>query len=357
MCNDFLHLRRLALAPIIASQDLQVWHASINAFNAAEQSFLGLLQENGLGPIWHWLLNSHTLSDALSPASLSALKTARLAAAAHYVKQCSGLHWLDQAFRARNISYAVIKGVHIREAVYAEPALRWACDVDVLITLEQREQAAKLLIDAGFRYFPHSGSASHEAAFVKGDMSVDLHWNVLRPGRTRFDVTALFLARRRRSHGFWGLGDTDAVFLMLVHPAFTKYVCSPYMSLCRVVDFYYWTRQRGVDWAALAQLLNDTGLQTAAWTVLQWFAGLGVPVPANFVQKIGPGRMRARYLRAWLQHNLPTRWLQRPLLIQLGLTLFLHDRPTDAWRAIRGWCKAVINSRQDPLLHLVSRES
>ncbi len=52
---------------------------------------------------------------------------------------------------------------------------------------------------------------------------------------------------------------------------------------------------------------------------------------------IRPGPLRARYLELWLRHNLPSRLIAHPLPIQFGWTAFLHDHPSDAMVAYRGW--------------------
>lgn len=347
-------LRRLALAP--ARPDLSaetLGNAIALALDEGEATFTAFLIDNGLGPLWHQALHSHALQDRVSAVALDALRLSRFAAAAQYLSQNAALRQIDQLFESQGIAYAATKGSHIREMVYADPSLRPACDIDILVSAGQRVAAAEALVGAGFQYHPEPDTVSHEASFAKGKVHIDLHWNIFRPGRTRFDMTDSLIARRSRIDGFWGLGDTDAAFLMLTHPMFVKYVCSPAMAVCCVADFILWTERRGVDWDALATRLREAGLQTAAWTVLRWFAMLGVAAPEAFVAQVKPGEARARYLNYWLEHDLPTKWLsRRPLLIQLGMTLPAHDRPADAWRAMRGWLRAYIGRHDDPFAHL-----
>ncbi len=347
-------LHRLALAPTRPETSAETLENAIDlALSSGEAAFITFLLDTGLGPVWHQALHACELQGRISLASLEALKASRFVATAHYLPQIAALRQIDSLFEAKGIAYAAIKGTHVRELVYDDPALRPACDIDILISARQRVAAAEALVEAGFHYHPKPDSVSHEAAFTKGVVDIDLHWDTFRPGRSRVDMTDAFIARRSRVGGFWGLGDTDATFLMLTHPAFSKYVCSPNMGLHRVVDFVRWAERRAVDWGAVAALLDEAGLKTAAWTVLRWFAMLGVGVPDAFVAQIKPGRARARYLDYWLEHDLPTRWLlQRPLLIQLGMTLFLHDGPFDACRAVRGRLRAYLSRHRDPFAHL-----
>jgi hypothetical protein len=284
------------------------------------------------------------------------LRKQRFAKAALYVSQKSCLSELHDLFSAKSITYAVIKGAYARELAYTDPALRPANDIDVLVAPEQRETAARALMGAGFHPHADAANISHEATFTRGPVAIDLHRDILRPGRTRIDVTRSLLFRRQRTGDFWGLEGSDAVFLMLVHPAFAKYVCSPNMELNSVADLLLWLHRCPVDWDAVADRLENTDLKSAAWTVLEWFTMIfepdRMPVPGTFIARIRPGELRARYLAYWLRNDLPTRWLNKPLLIKLGFTLALHDRPSDAARAIRGLIRARRAQNGDPLLQL-----
>lgn len=330
-------------------------NSAVGRILAKEAEFTEFVIDNGLGPLWHQALHSHGAVEGLSSASLDALRESRFAAAATYSLQREVLRQIDRAFEARDIAYVVIKGVHLRELAYDDPSLRPAGDVDILVSAGQRVPAAAALVDAGFRYRPQPDTISHEASFVKPGIEIDLHWNILRPGRTRFEVTDAFIAGRRRVGGFWAVGDTEAIFLMLAQPPFVRYVCSPTSNLCQAADFIRWTETRPVDWDAVTALLQATGLNTAAWIMLRWFALLGLETPAAFEAKVRPGALRRRYLSYWLERDLPTRWFERlSLLIQLGMTLFLHDRPADAGRALLGWSRAYLGRRQDPFASLPS---
>ena len=303
---------------------------------------------------WHHTLERHGLADTIEPAVRSALKQARLSETVSYMAQKAVLQELDRLFEAKGIRYAVIKGTHVRELVYTEPALRPASDIDLLVAPEQRIAAVHALKEAGFTLFINPDIISHEASLTRGGVDIDLHWDILRPGRTRIDTVPILLARRRRSADIWGLDDPDVVFLMLVHPAFAKYVCSPNMDLNKVIDFTLWVTRPNCDWDAVATLLEQTGLCTAAWTVLKWYAMLLKPgtqhVPDTFIARIAPGPLRQRYLTQWLERDLPTRWLDKPARIQFGFTLFLHDRPADAWHALASILLARRRQSDDPLL-------
>jgi len=304
-------------------------------------ALLETICEYGLGAWWHHALQAARLISTLAPETANALRIAHAGAAARYLAQQAALARIDRLFGAAGIGYAVMKGAHVRECVYPDPVLRASGDLDVLIAPVDRPRAARVLREAGFEHYENRATISHEASFVRSPVDIDLHWDILRPGRTRTPMAEDMLARRQRVGGFWALSDADALFVMLTHPAFAKYVCSPNMGLLQVADFLLWSEAKLEAWPGAERLLGTAGLRTAAWTMLGWYEMLASPLHATRIHEwrrsLQPGRLRSAYLEYWLAHDLPGRWLDRPLRIQVGLTLWLHDRPSDAWRAARGW--------------------
>jgi hypothetical protein len=339
---------RLALLPAAAHVDLSSCHAAIAEGGSR---LLELILAKDLGPLWHDRLQSNGLLRSLPSATIEALRGAHIAAAMGYLAQRAALDRLDRLFESEGIPYVAIKGAHVRECVYSDPALRPASDIDILISPSDRRRAARALLDAGYSVHPALANVSHEATFSHHSVDIDLHWNMLRPGRTRVDLTESLIDRRQRTNRLWGLSDSDTLFLMLTHPAFAKYVCSPNMGLVRVADFLLWINRRPVDWPGVLQLLDRAGLKTAAWTMLTWFRMLVPdetrPTIDGWIDTLRPDRLRAAYLAAWLARDLPGLWIGHPLLIQVGFTLPLHDRPGDALRALIGLYRSRRNRLSD----------
>ena len=211
------HRHRLALTvadPNATADTVRQAIAEIAQFGPA--FYTDFLPRQGLSSYWHHTLEQHGLANVIEPAVRSALKQVRLSEAVSYMAQKAALQELDRLFEAKGIRYAVIKGTHVRELVYTDPALRPASDIDLLVVPEQRLAAVDALKEAGFMLFVNPDNVSHEAVLAGGGVDVDLHWDILRPGRTRIDTVPILLARRCRSADTWGLDDADVVFLMLV---------------------------------------------------------------------------------------------------------------------------------------------
>ena len=297
--------------------------------------------QQGLAAFWDDAIERGCVGRSLARALTTALRRARMETASHYLAQRHAMQAAKKGFDAAGIAHLVFKGAHIRELVYDEPALRPATDLDVLVSYAERRQAIALLQEAGFTLCADKGNASHEVTLAKDGLYVDLHWDLLRPGRTRAPLAEPFLATRRDFGSHWGPDEHANLFLMLVHPVITKYLTTPHASLVRVLDLFWWLERMPVDWDALLDWLERAGLRTAAWLSLEWAGRFGeLSVPEDFRRRIAPGRLRQRYLRYWIDHDLPTRLLRRQWLVRLGFTLPVHDRVSDAWRVVHQARKA-----------------
>lgn len=335
--HDPYRLHRLALLPLLPGDQAEALRAVREAVRAEEeQEFLLCIMQNGLGPLWHDLMRAAAGPAPFSPAFTRELRNIASYCAARYLYQKNALEKIDALFAAAAVPYAAFKGAHTRELLYADPSRRSACDLDILVAGADTARAISVLVEAGWAFKPEPGNISHEATLEDGRVAIDLHWNILRPGRTRTDMTGELLRTRQRFAGYWGLGSEATLLVMLVHPVFAKYATAPQAALLHLLDLALWNRTMRTDLDNVFAYLDQAGVKTAAWitaTRLEMLTGASLPSP--FIQRISPGPIRSRYLRAWLRGNLPTRLLTRPLLIQACFTLPAHDTPADAVRAVR----------------------
>jgi hypothetical protein len=329
------HIALLPSDPAVPAESL------LGLLRSGGLAFTSFLQEFGLAPLWHLRLSELEGFSQVEAACRAALQEARLAAAAKYLAQRDALRELDAIFLRAGIAHAIMKGPAIRELIHDDPSVLVASDLDILVMPEDRLRAVAALSQAGFQMRLDPVNISHEVLLRDSRADIDLHWHILRPGRTRTALTEQLLARRERRGECWTLSDLDCTFLMLVHPAFSKYVCSQNMGLARVMSFLLWHERVRSHWNEVRVMLDQNGLNWAAWAMLGWYATLApTPLRPQLVQwrnTLKTGFVRSAYLDFWLQRNLPSRFIGHAFLIQLGFTTFLHDRPSDAWAAYKGW--------------------
>lgn len=313
--------------------------ALCRTLDARGPAFASLVVDHGLGPLWHARTGRDEFRDS------------RLAAEALYLAQHEALGAIGEAMEGAGIEHAVIKGAANRERVHDDPRLRACHDLDLLVRPDDRLAATAALMKAGFLAAPDARSISREVVLSGHRVDVDLHWGLLREGRLRIDPVADMLARRQRTGDMWVLADDDALFLLLVHPAFAKHLDAWEMGLHRVLDLLEWLRRRALDWPSVRACLERAGVTAAAWATLRWVAlladGQQPDVLAMMLADLEPGALRSAWLERWLQSDLPARTAGARWLRLLGFSAFLHDTPRDALRALSGQRRAVRRSKAD----------
>jgi len=337
MKNDPYHLHRLALKPLLSSTPFEEFKSIAEQLDLiGEDVFLRFLSFNMLTPLWHEVLAGHDAASLYSEDFNEMLKKASLTAAARYMQQ---QHFLAQArkiLEAEKIPYAVYKGVHIREIIYKNPAVRASDDIDILVSRINKDKALRAFAGSGYDLHMSPDTISHEAVVTDANTKIDLHWDILRPGRTRISPAENFLAGRQQQNNFFVLSPESELFIMLVHPVITKYLTAPHASLIRVVDLLHWIETQEINWHEIFDLLESSGLKTAAWINAYWLNLLaGRTLPEKFLEQLKPSVLKGVYLQNWINKNYSTKFLNNPILIKAGFTLPVHDTFTDAFHAVR----------------------
>lgn len=332
--SNFLRYHKLALAPFTKSTTSDLFNELRQVLLQEEGEFFKFIQLHDLAPLWYTLLKKNDADYSVSPQVLEMLRTLSFRSAANYLLQRQALSTIKQTFTESNIIYSVYKGAHIREHIYAQPAVRPSCDIDILVSKTDKIRAIKALSANGYTIKPSAQNISHEITLENSTTSLDLHWEILRPGRTRVDLTDELLKNSEDYSTHRGLNNEATLFVMLVHPVFVRYTSSNLASLVRMVDLLKWLQIQSLDFEKVHYLLDRGGVKTAAWITCTWLKLLtNVDLPQSFIHAIGPSPIKASYMRMWLQKNLSSRLFGYPVLIKAGFTLPAHDSPRDAYRA------------------------
>jgi len=299
-----------------------------SALEKGGSDFVSFVIDHGLGPLWHERTGRDEFHEC------------RLSAEALYLAQEHALNELGAVLDSAGVKFVIFKGAANRLLLNENPAVRACHDIDLLVRPEDRVQTASALVDAGFIASLAAHRISVEMLLSLDVVDIDLHWQLLREGRLRHDITADMLSRRRRENEIWMLNAEDALFVLLVHPAFAKHLAGWDMGLHRVVDIVAWLRTQSFDWPVVRDRLEQNGVRTAAWATLRWVEMLTHPyTPAGLdtmISELRPGRLRREWLDWWLRNDLSARLSAVHWSRLLGLSLFLHDTAADAARAVAG---------------------
>ncbi len=332
---DTYKYHKLAMGPLInQSQDSL---KEIHSLSPMEKvKLVNFVQINGLGTLWHQLLKKHIEIVIFPQELIKSLEQTSKWAVARYLMQKHVMDTVATLFEEESIVYAIFKGAHLREIIYKQPTVREASDIDILIHPSDRNRAINTLINAGFVLEVKQQNISHEVTLVSRNVAIDLHWHILRPGRLRQSLTDEFLEKRYDYTTHIGFDAETTLFIMLVHPVFTKYSTTSLASLIRFVDLLQWIEQQQIDWDSVLVLLRKYGVSTAAWiTAVYLHEVTGQSLPHSFVQHIKPSLFKQWYLKSWIQSNRASKMLSHPFLIQVGFTLPAHDSILDAVRFLR----------------------
>ena len=94
-----------------------------------------------------------------------------------------GLKEVLKAFSDSQLRVIVLKGAALAETIYPDIALRPYCDIDLLILKEDQPRATIKLSQLGYDLLfdyrlGFSQRFGHQLCYVKGDVTVDLHWHI-----------------------------------------------------------------------------------------------------------------------------------------------------------------------------------
>jgi len=337
LADDAYPFHRIALLPLLpGASEVDLTRACEHVARASEQAFAEFLIQQGLAPMWDKLLESSDAGRTLGAEVRDTLRTARIHATASYLIQRHNLTLISEVFEKAGIQHAIYKGAHIRERLYEEPALRPAADIDILVSEGDKAAAIRAFKESGFELYAEKSNISHEVTLSRGNTHIDLHWDILRPGRTRIPMTELVLETRKDYGRQWGTGNETTLFIALVHQVFVSYSTTPQALLIRMLDLAKLLEEKKMNWDEVLELLDAAGLKVAAWVTLHWYQLVtGLTPPAVLLSAIKPGKLRRKYLSFWLEKNYSSRFMANPYYIQAGFTLPVHDKWGDAIRASR----------------------
>lgn len=229
-----------------------------------------------------WLVVRHGLAGMAANAGATSYRNELALATLAWARIEQDVPAVVGALRAAGIRVAAIKGLAYAKTLYAHPAERPMGDVDLLVPVADRSRARSVLAEVGFTRAPAS-VLHHAEAWTRGDLALDLHWNIIAPGRSRIDLEGLW----GRTQPGWPDGaeqlePIDALVFHLVHLARNRLR----LPLMNVVDTARLCERADAD-AALARA-RAWGLGSASALALRFCRSIIAGDQRRPAGRIGP---------------------------------------------------------------------
>lgn len=321
---------------------------SNNIVRLGSRQFFCFVIDNRLAPLWFDFLTDSGMADQFPSELVANLRRHKLNAAALQLIQAKVLNQVQQIFEAQNIHYLVFKGAGLGHTLYEIPVHRPSADIDIHIYPKDRDKAVAKLAQAGFDFYADRHCISHEVTLTKHSVAIDLHWALLRPGRTRMDVTGYLFANAIRLPQFWALNNQASLFVMLMHPVFTKHLNSPSSLLINLLDLQKLLQAEEPDWHQVISILSSAGNKTAAWCSLYWLQKItGTSAPAELMAAVQPGRLRQHLARYWIERNSAAGSTPFRLQWARAFSLTLQDSVRDSFSFLLNLTKEKLMARRN----------
>jgi hypothetical protein len=320
------------------SQTLESFLATFDAEDAygVAQKFL---EYHGLSGLWYRFLEPQVASHARVSAFADALRPSYLAAVVQQRLQERVMSQVAAALDRHGIEFVFMKTAGLRAELYDEPGLRPSTDVDLLVCPEDRFRVFDAFDEIGAIAYESTAESEHEKTYAFNKVDLDLHWDVLAPGRLMPSYVRELMVRRVRTNIGWRPSDTDCAFIAFVHPAFAKHVCSRHMGLNRVADTQRLFTRLSVNALELSEKLKRNGVFTGAKTSIYWISKIiknDSLARYNSDFNVCIDSLKFWYLRQWIDRNWPDFWVERNrVFLQLAFTAWLHDSPRHFLRVVR----------------------
>lgn len=139
---------------------------------------------------------------------------------------------LQQVSESLNeINWIILKGPSLSQTLYDDPCERTSKDLDILIEAEFLDEVIHRLTSSGFLLKTFFKTKKQQSALVKyhhhieftspnGEISVEVHWKLLKDSLYSFDVTKIMSQKVQQRIGektYWKLDEETEIIYLVLH--------------------------------------------------------------------------------------------------------------------------------------------
>ncbi|HEY6080019.1 MAG TPA: nucleotidyltransferase family protein [Polyangiaceae bacterium] len=211
-----------------------------------------------------WLVERHGLAPLAARAGAHVFRDGLARSALEWARMERDVEPLLATLAAERIQVLPLKGLSYARTLYEHVADRPMNDVDLMVRPDDETRAQRVLAALGFR-LDAKPLLHHATTWIRDRQVVDLHTNIIGPGRARVDLDAVWT--RATQH----LDANDALVFHLVHLARNR-LRTP---LVHVID--------------AARLMARADLDIALARARAWGVASGVTLAHGFCSEILAG--------------------------------------------------------------------
>ncbi len=220
-----------------------------------------------------------------------------------------------KALEKENIPVIVLKGAYLAEKVYSSLALRVIGDLDLLVKLEDLEQANRCLVEIGY-HSAHNFDLEDEIAskhslpplLAPGRNEIDLHWTLFPPELPfNFDPRNLWLSADTEMLAgvkIFSLSPEHQLIHLCVHFAYMHRFAGKLFHVCDINEAL-WFFESKLDWKKLLEMAIEYRMAKPTYLALLVAQTLlDAPVPNEYLDQLKPVDYTPEYLEWFLQQLL-----------------------------------------------------
>jgi len=255
---------------------------------------------HALAPLLYKQLKTQPCGDHLPKEALSNLRDCYLQSLARGILRMHNLSRLLRAFQEEDIPVIPLKGAHLAEIVYRDPALRPMSDLDLLFRKPDLSRVVDKLTAMGYRtakafWIEYQCSVSHELPpFIKTGFSpIEVHWTIILPS-LNYHVDLDDLWKRAGQYSLLGtktllLSPEDLLLHLCMHAA-TQHLLRGGLRMTYDVAASLEHFQNEIDWDAFSARAEQWNAGRVTYLMLFLAKELfGAPIPRGFLEKLRPG--------------------------------------------------------------------
>lgn len=204
------------------------------------------------------------------------------------------LHLLD-IFNREGIPVILLKGAHLAELIYKNPALRPMLDIDLLVKHGDLARVHTFLLQEGYDSSEQNqGTAfEHLAPYLKkGAVRLEIHFHITEPPFSmHFDIASLWERARKETFqnvSVLTLSPEDLLLHLCIHTSIHHGFDNgllPYLDIALALEHY----QEKLDWDKLWTRAKNWGMDRSVYLMLALTGRLlGHPMPKPVVQDMPP---------------------------------------------------------------------